>query len=401
MHSCHLCGASDLMFLIDFGNHPVSKHYLADRFGEQPTWPVRLFFCETCGLTQLVGSCPPEVLYDNYVTLSSWKAQPQVRHEIDIIERLDGMGPDSRIIEIGCNDGMFLEALSSAGYENLLGVEPSSDACDVAVAKGLDIVHEFLSPALSETITKRYGKFDLFISRQNLEHISHLKGVIESIGILLKPMGFVLIELPNYACNLRCQDYSLWEEHVNYFTMDTLRYFLSLADIELIHHEIILFSGEGIFVVGRKTSNVSPSLGYLADLRRQNVHYATRWPEFRRDIGAYLLAQKQAGKNIAIYGAGSRACCLVNFAGLASHIDVFVDDQPEKQNKFMPGSKLPIAPSDVLYTRHIDICLLAVNTENEDKVIGRHAKWVQQGGQFWSVFPPSDRLLPVWKFNGV
>ena len=88
MHTCNLCGSPDLLALIDFGHHPVAKHYLVDQFDEQPTWPVRLFFCETCGLTQLVGSCPPEILYDNYVTLSSWKFQPHVQREIDIINSL-------------------------------------------------------------------------------------------------------------------------------------------------------------------------------------------------------------------------------------------------------------------------------------------------------------------------
>jgi SAM-dependent methyltransferase len=399
MPLCHLCGSAELSPLINFGDHPVSKHYLVERSDTQPDWPVKLFFCESCGLSQLVDSCPPEVIYDDYVTLSSWKFQPQVKHEIDIVRQLTGLSLDADIVEIGCNDAMFLDELSKAGYRNLLGIEPSSDAHALAVAKGFEIVKEFLSPALSESLIERRGKFDLFISRQNLEHISDLKGVIASIDILLKPNGFVLIEVPNYECNLSCHDYSLWEEHVNYFTTDTLRYLLSLSNIEIIHHEIFLFSGEGIFVIGRKMESVFPSLNYLPELRKQNLEYASYWPVFRLKISEYLQRQKQAGKNIAVYGAGARAFCLINFAGLASYIDVILDDQPEKQRKFMPGGRLPIVPSDVLYTQGIDICLLAVNTENEEKVIGRYEKWVEQGGQFWSVFPPSDRLLPVWKSN--
>ena len=53
--------------------------------------------------------------------------------------------------------------------------------------------------------------------------------------------------------------------------------------------------------------------------------------------------------------------------------------------------------SDILNTQKIDICLLAVNTENEEKVIRRHLSWEENGGKFYSVFPPSDRLLPVWE----
>lgn len=399
MSFCHLCGSTELTPLIDFGAHPVSKHYLAEQSDEQPVWPVKLFFCEACGLSQLVDSCPPEVIYDEYVTLSSWKFQPQVKHEIAVVQKLTGLGPEANIVEVGCNDAMFLEELALVGYCNVLGIEPSGDAHALAVAKGFEVVKEFLSPTLSGNLVDRRGKFDLFVSRQNLEHISDLKGVIESIDVLLKPNGFVLIELPNFECNLRCSDYSLWEEHVNYFTMETLRHLLSLSNIEIVHHEIFLFSGEGIFVVGQKRERVTSSLAYLPDLRRRNVTYAADWPLFREKIIAYLKQQRQAGKRVAVYGAGARAFCLINFAGLAPYLEVILDDQPEKQNWFMPGGRLPIVSGEALYDREIDICLLAVNTENEGKVVDKHSRWTDQGGKFWSVFPPSNRLLPVWPCN--
>ena len=227
--------------------------------------------------------------------------------------------------------------------------------------------------------------------------MSDLQGVAESIKILVKPGGFILIEVPNFACNLRCNDYGLWEEHVNYFTLDTLRYLMAQADVEMIHEEIILFSGEGIFVIGRKTGSVISSLNYVSGLRNQNLEYSGNWPGFRQRIEEFLSGQKKNKKKIALYGAGSRAFCLLNFANIASYVDIIVDDQAEKQNKFMPGGRLPIISSDALLSQGINICLLAVNTENEEKVIGKHGRWAQNGGKFWSVLPPSTRLLPIWE----
>jgi SAM-dependent methyltransferase len=399
MSSCHLCGSSELLLLVDFGKHPVSKHYLAARSEDKPVWPVKLYFCESCGLTQLVGSCPAEFLYDDYVTLSSWKPQPHVRHEIDILAKYSSIDLTAKIVEIGCNDGLFLQELALIGYENLIGIEPSADAHALAVSKGFDVVKEFLSPELSEQLTKKRGQFDLVISRQNFEHIGDLQGVTRSLDVLLKPNGYVLIELPNFECNLRCLDYSLWEEHVNYFTIETLKHFLSLSNIKIIYEEVFLFSGEGIFVIGQKTDHVEPSLDYLPELKQKNLEFANFWPVFRSRAIEYLTSEHKKGKKIAVYGAGARAFCLISFAGLAPYIDVILDDQPEKQEKFMPGGRVPVKSSDLLYSQQIDICLLAVNAENEDRVINRHAKWVQQGGEFWSVFPPSDRLLPLWDFG--
>lgn len=397
MHKCNLCGGLNLLPLINFGNQPVVKKYLDKRTDERPTWPMNLFFCESCGLTQLVDSCPPEVLYENYITLSMWKNQPHVQHEIDALKGLEGIGPSTKIIEIGSNDGMFLHQLALNGFKNTLGVEPSKDAFEASRAGGLNVVNAFLTPELSRAMVNEHGQFDVFLSRQNLEHISDLQGVAESIDILVRPGGFVLIEVPDHDCQLRNDDYGLWEEHVNYFTVDTLRHFLAYAGVEMLHSEIILFSGEALFTIGRKVGGLPRSTAYVPALRKQNVKYAEHWPAFRRAIGDFLVSHKKQGKKIAVYGAGSRTFCLINFTGIYTSIDMIVDDQPEKQNKFMPGGRLPIVPSDALYSENIDICLLAVNAENEEKVITKHEKWVQRGGVFWSILPPSARLLPVWQ----
>jgi D-arabinose 1-dehydrogenase-like Zn-dependent alcohol dehydrogenase len=147
--------------------------------------------------------------------------------------------------------------------------------------------------------------------------------------------------------------------------------------------------------------NIAPALDYLPELKQKNITYAKYWPQFQLRINEYLQLEKKRGKKIAIYGAGARAFCLINFAGLAPYIDVILDDQPEKQNKFMPSGRLPVVSSDLLYSEKFDICLLTVNAENEGRVMDRHSKWIQQGGQFWSVFPPSDRLLPLWNLDSL
>ena len=201
MHKCNLCKSLDLIQLIDFGSQPIAKHYLNYVTQDHRAFPVKLYFCEQCGLTQLVDSCPPEILYDNYVTLSSWKFQPQVQHEIEIIKSLPGIYPGSKVIEIGSNDGIFLEQLAVNGFVNSIGVEPAKDAYDLSVSKGIKTLQIFLNQKSSESISKLYGEFDLFISRQNLEHMSDLQEVIRSIKSLVKKDGYVLIEVPNFLCN--------------------------------------------------------------------------------------------------------------------------------------------------------------------------------------------------------
>jgi len=396
MYKCNLCGNLNLVQLIDFKSHPIVKHYLNNKEQFQKKYPVNLHFCEYCGLSQLVDSCPPEILYDNYVTLSSWKFQPHVQHEINLIKKLKNINKDSKIIEIGSNEGLFLEQLQKQGFNNILGIEPAKDAYDSSISKGINTKQLYLNKETTKVIINEYGDFDLLISRQNLEHMSDLQEVRNSIKSLVKIGGYVLIEVPNFMCNLKFNDYGLWEEHVNYFTIDTLRYFLNISDIEIIYEEIIKFSGEGILVLGCKKGKVPASLSYVDDLRILNFEYSKAWPVFKNNFNEFLISKKNTGQKIAVYGAGSRVFCLLNFLEITHLIDVILDDQPEKQNKFMPGGKLPIKPSCSLYSLNIGICLLGVNTENEEKVMAKHDAWIKNGGIFWSILPPSDMLLPLW-----
>jgi hypothetical protein len=177
-----------------------------------------------------------------------------------------------------------------------------------------------------------------------------------------------------------------------------LKFFLSEAGIYVLHSENILFSGESLVITGQyaETARVTQSLEYLDGLRAQVLSYCKRWPLFRKALVEFLSNYQQNGGKVAIYGAGARICSLINFTGIGSYIECIVDDQLEKQGKYMPGSRLPILPSEALEQQNITLCLLAVNTENEEKVIAKHSAWQQRGGKFFSVYPPSDKLLPIW-----
>ena len=397
MHSCNLCKSNDLLQLIKFGHFPIMKHYLKSKNESRPTFPMNLYICKSCGLTQLVDSCPSKLLYDNYVTLSSWKSQPQIQNEIDLLMSLEGMSKDSKIFEIGCNDGVFFDRFAANGFTNFIGIEPTIDSYNIAKSKGYSVINDYLNVETAESIKEQHGKFDLLMARHVLEHISDLPNMIKSIDILLCDNGYILIEVPNFERCLQSYNYALWEEHVNYFTFATMKHYLSQIGISIIHEESIVFSGEAIFVIGRKTNDIKTDFSYLNSLLKANLNYAEKWPAFKNTVLDFFRSEKEKGKKVAVYGAGSSTFCLLSFLGLAPYIDLILDDQQEKQDMFSPDSKLPIVSGEELYKSGIDVCFLAVNVENEHKVISKHQKWVDGGGTFWSLIPPSDLLPPFWK----
>lgn len=398
MEYCNLCEGTELLELIDFGEHPIAHDYLLAPSNDEYVHPVTLYFCETCGHIQLINPIHPDLLYENYVCLSSWKHQPHIPRLVGMIEELTNVKKISTILEVGSNDGCFLQVLKENGYKKIIGMEPALDAQSAASQKGVTTIPSYFNKATAEKFRKFYGNCDLFVSRQMLEHITDLKDFQQAMNIVLPNGGFVVFEVPNFTCNLDMLDYTIWEEHVNYFTFDTLKLFLSNVGIEIIHSETTLFSGEALTVIGKKVNtSLKPPIGYMEALRAKVINYNKSWPTFRESFIKYLQDHKNNGGKVAVYGAGARVNSLINFVGLGPYIEFIVDDQPEKQGLFVPGSNLPIFPGNALEKYSIDLCLLAVNTESEEKAMSKHPEFIKKGGKFISVLPPSELLPHFWK----
>ena len=402
MAFCRLCGQRDVLPLFDFGRQPIAHRFLTDPDQAEYTHSLTVEFCEGCGLTQLGHPIPPALLYTEYNWLSSWKWQPHVRRLGDLIEQLPELKKTDRIVEIGSNDGSFLEMLRQRGYRNLLGIEPAQDAVQAARQKGVETLGDYFTKSTAEDIVTGSGRCDLVIMRQVLEHITDLASFREAMCTLLSPAGYVLVEVPNFDFSLDTADYSgVWEEHVNYFTPGSLERYLADADIRIRHSETVTFSGEALVVLGQVESAPysRQRRTNLDDVRKKTLAYRDHWPRFREAFVRYLQTHREAGGKTSVYGAGCRACSLINFTGVGPYLENFFDDQPEKQGKYMPGSHLPVLPGSALEDSPVDLCLLAVNAENDEKVIANHRTYQGNGGSFVPILPPSDHLLPFWEYT--
>ncbi len=400
MQNCHLCEKNKLMPLLKLGKHPIAHHLLTSSSQDEYVHDVNVVFCENCGLIQLTDTIPSDKLYSDYHSLSSWKWNPHIPRLIGLIENLPNLNKTSRILEVGCNDGSFLKVLSEKGYKNLLGIEPARDAQSAARQKGFNVIGSYFNKKTAEEYVASYGNCDILVVRQVLEHITNLKDFGESMQIVLKEGAYVLIEVPDFELSLNAPDYSaIWEEHTNYFTSETLARFLEGICIHLIVCETAIFSGRILIALGKYTRKgyLSKSNGYFNKLRTKAFNYSRNWPIFCKKFINYLSEQKNKMAKIAVYGAGNRACSLINFTQAGHYIDFIFDDQPEKQGKYMPGSRIPILPGNKLDKSGVKLCLLAVNAENEEKVIKSHQQYQKNGGIFASMHPPSKMLLSIWK----
>ncbi len=107
MH-CRLCKSGNLISLIDFGNQPIVHKLMKNRETRYDVYPFHLVHCVDCGFIQIENSIDPNILYENYFTVSGWKSQPHVPRLVEVMESIFCLRESDKILEIGCNDGVSL-----------------------------------------------------------------------------------------------------------------------------------------------------------------------------------------------------------------------------------------------------------------------------------------------------
>ena len=107
----------------------------------------------------------------------------------------------------------------------------------------------------------------------------------------------------------------------------------------------------------------------------------------KNDFLEFLITQKKLGKKVAAYGAAAKGNTLLNYAGVKPDLLPFVCDAAiAKQNKYMPGSHIPILKPEALSVAHIDyVVILPWNIAKE--VTEQNANLSKLGTQFVTAIP--------------
>ncbi|MBU6147602.1 MAG: methyltransferase domain-containing protein [Actinomycetales bacterium] len=398
MHApCRACGSATAD-LLDLGLQPIVNELQATPDAAVSVYSMLVGGCLGCGLVQMLTPVPPEVFYTDYATPSSWKREPHLERLVAVLE--GALSQQATVIDVGCNDGKFLIVLRERGWHNLAGVEPTENTARMARAHGLDVRHAYLDPAVAESLVAERGQWDCVILRQVLEHVCDLEPFGASLNRLLKVGGLIAIEVPDLRVNVDHSDYTLWEEHVNYFSEQTLTRYLCRHGFRVRTAYRSLFSGITLTVVAEKVTggDGAPSRTSESAVTHEEIAAYQRWaaefPQFRSRVRNVVAAHADSGA-VALFGVGSRSSLFCNLMGIADLVSVAFDDQPAKQGVYLPRSGIPVRPGKELPDQALpSLVLLGVNAENEDAVLAAHP--ALNITATYSILPPSPRLLPAW-----
>jgi hypothetical protein len=309
-----------------------------------------------------------------------------------VLAKLPGITPRSPFAGLTYKDDSALARLDRLGFRTWRPYKRTNLGIEHPFA-GIESVQAKLTAETAGALAAKFGNPDVLLVRHVLEHTQDTQAALTCASQLLRPGGYVVLEVPDTTRALERLDYTtVWEEHTLYFTPTTLRHCLEQhGGFEVVSLESYPYTLEDSLVViarsipDRRATRYSPPLHELERAAR----FASEFPRTREHIRQKLCDRGR----IAMLGAGHHASAFVNLYGLAEQIEFVADDNANKQGLFLPGSHLPIVPTSELVTREIDLCLMTVRPEIEAAVVAKNAVFSARGGIMASVFPDSTYSL--------
>ena len=392
MHQCNYCESS-VQPKLSLGTRPIVNDLSLERADNTKQYLIEMTICENCGLHQLIHGIEPDAFYSDYMTPSSWKSEPHLSKLVDVISQLVKF--QDSIIDIGCNDGKFLMALKNQGFKNLYGLEPTRNTAEAAKSSGFSVTNEYLDVVVAEALVREHGEFDVVVTRQVLEHIKDIKSFLGSVRTLLKDKGILVIEVPDSEINFKHSDYGVWEEHLNYFTQSSLTRILSEMGWEVTNWYRSDFSGWCQTLIATPKSIPQDSeiqIGRIGVSREVDEFdsWVSHFESFKAQIRGRIDELVGDEGRVALFGVGSRSISTLYSLGLINRITTAYDDSKEKIGKYIPGTSIQIVQSDQIKKDLIQLILLGVNFENEEKVLSHLFSY---NVKVRSILPPSAVLL--------
>ena len=394
MLGCRVCRSRQLRFITDFGQLSITNQFFAE--GDSPSYQQCISWqeCQRCGVVQLSDAPPLEQIRPRYSWIHYAEPDGHLDETARILQRVFPIDLGHQIVGFTADDRALLNRLSISRTQIL---DPFEQLGLSKENQGMGSVQAAWTVERAAHVAEQSGPANVLVARYALEHCHDAAEFLAACRKLLAPGGCLLIEVPDSAAAFRDVDVSVvWEEHTLYFTERTLVKGLGCAGFDTLHLQRVPDAFEDRLVwIGRPSRSnaatfVTPnSIMTEPDLRT----FAESWPRRRKELRAWAAAIVQRGGRLAVFGAGHRACTLIDVMNLAEFIYCVIDDSPEKQQLRFPAGGLSIRGSRALIDHQITCCLMVVNPASEERIVERNAEYLERGGQFVSLYPRSPRVL--------
>lgn len=407
---CRFCKTELEQVFIDLVNSPASNSFLtAEQLNEPETfYPLKVYTCHKCFLVQVDEYKKSDAIFDsNYVYFSSYSTS-WLQHASNYADKMTerfGYNEGSQVIEIASNDGYLLQYFLQKGIK-VMGIEPTANTAEVAMAKGIKTVVEFFGVELADRLRNHWDvKADLLLGNNVLAHVPDIVDFVGGMKIILAENGVITMEFPHLMQLVDNNQFdTIYHEHFSYLSFYTVKQIFESQGLEMFDVEELTTHGGSlrIYAKHKEDSSKEISANVAAMLKKETDkglnglayydHFQQKALKVKLDLTQFLIDQKRAGKKVAAYGAAAKGNTLLNYCGIKNDLISFVvDANPHKQNKFLPASHIPVVNEAHLKEARPDfVIILPWNLKEE---ITQQLAYIKEWGGKFVVPIPSLQII--------
>ena len=375
---CKFCNTAISDATFDLGNTAISNALIEEENlnSVEETFPLILYTCSKCFLVQIEEQVANNRIFtEEYVYFSSLSKfwLEHAKKFCEDIKNYLSLDSKSFVIEIASNDGYLLRNFVEVGI-NCLGIEPTKSTADTALSNGVPTLIEFFNLDLAKQLKQKNISADLIILNNVLAHVPEINDFVGALKVVLKKEGTITVEFPHLLELIKNNQFdTIYHEHFFYFSLKTLQQIFIRHRLSIYNVEQLDTHGGSLRIYATHEGNsldISSHKKSVEKIIKVEINHGINTINFYSQLGnnalrlklnalKYLVAKKNLNKSIVAFGAAAKGNTFLNYCGIKKDIiDFVVDETPYKIGKYLPQSKIPILPFEMLKKVKPDVIVI-------------------------------------------
>ena len=351
--ACRGCDSSNMFVALDFEKFPIVNEFLLNKNDQSELFDMTLMICRDCGLGQIIQELSRERIFNYYTYKTSINkmSNDQAKQYVDYILDNGYVKPGDWVLEIASNDGYLLKYFKQKGID-VLGVDPAKNITMYAICDGIPTITDFFGEDLAKEILRLKGYPKLIIANHVMAHGPYIQDFMSGISILSNENTITTVENPTIMNILEYSQFqSIYHEHYSYLSCNSISKLANRFKLNLFNVEEIPTQGRSNRYWLSKTKPVNQIvIDKINEEKLKGLIDENIWKDYslklKKELDYFhdkVKFLKESGKIICGYTAPAKAVCLLTLSKIdSSYISAIADDVIEKQDKFLPGSNIPV-----------------------------------------------------------
>lgn len=357
LKACRACGATTLFTpVMDLGVQPLANDFRLPGEASKGYAPLKVLYCGGCSLAQLSVVVDPEILYSGYPYVTS-RSQTMLGHFAMLWQAINNECKPEKILEIGSNDGFFLDYCQQNGAKDVMGIDPAENLSELANSRGIYTVSGVFNDSNADKANRHFSGPDVVIARHVFCHIDDWKKFMLNMDVVCRKNTLVVIEVPYVMDTLERVEFDqIYHEHLSYLSINAMNSLLEGTTFTL--HKVTRFPIHGGSVVimlrRRDWGDGVMDTSVSEFLYKEEHEIGDKWADFGQKANYRinkLRDQVNESKQWGVcgYGASAKSTVWIQACGFKrDQIQCIVDETKQKQNRLSPGTDIPVRNEDVL-----------------------------------------------------